>query len=61
MSFREGYTDLFPEGFQLFVSGRAKGPEGNKQLRSLKEINSILLNKNHDIQFIMNGFPNMTS
>ena len=39
------YTDLFPEG--------TSGPSGNKQLRSLKEINSIFLNKTHDIQFIM--------
>ena len=29
-------------------------PEG---LKALKEINCMFLNKTHDIQFIMNGFP----
>ena len=41
------YTDLFPEA--------KKRPYRNKQLRSLKEINSIFLNKSHDIQFIMSA------
>ena len=50
------YTDLFPGGISncLFPEG-PKGPEGNKQLRSLQEINSIFLNKTHDIQFIMSA------
>ena len=55
------YTDLFPEGIPTVCFWRAWGPAGKKQLESLKEINSIFLNKNHDIQFIMNGFPSMMS
>ena len=39
MIFVQEYTIYFLEGFQLFVSFRAFGPSGIKQLEYLQEIN----------------------